>query len=68
MGAVKVLVSEAAFEQLWGVSELPFSNVPFWEWIVYGSAPLAGRSVVVAGVLEHLTKQQVADELVEGMA
>ena len=49
-------------------SGAPFSIMPFGEWTVSGSAPSPGRSVVVAGVLEHLTDEQVAVELVEGMA
>ena len=67
-GAVKALVSEAAFEQLRGASGTPFSVAPFGEWTVSGGAPSPGRSVVVAGVPEHLTEQQVAEELVEGTA
>ena len=65
-GAMKALVLPAAFEQLRGASGAPFSIAPFREWTVLGDAPSPGRSVVVAGVPEHLTGQQVADELVEG--
>ena len=66
MGAMKALVSEALFEQLWGMSGLPFSIVPFGEWTLSRSAPLLGRLVVIVGVSEHLTEQQVVEELVEG--
>ena len=67
-GTVKALVSPAAFEQLRGPSGAPFSVVPFSEWTVSGGAPSPGRSVVIAGVPEHLTDEQVAGELVEGTA
>ena len=67
-GAVKALVSPAAFEQLRSASGAPFSIAPFGEWTVSGGAPSPGRSAVVAGVPEHLTDEQVAGELVEGTA
>ena len=67
-GAVKALVSEAAFEKLRGASGAPFAVEPFGEWTVSGGVPSPGRSVVVAGVPEHLTEQQVAGEIVEGTA
>ena len=67
-GAVKALVSPAAFEQLWGASGVPFSVAPFGEWTISGGAPLPGRSAVVVGVPEHLTDEQVAGELIEGTA
>ena len=57
MGTMKALVSEAAFEQLWGMSGSAFSIMPFGEWPISRAAPLLGQSVVIAKVLEHLTKQ-----------
>ena len=66
-GTVKALVLPTAFEQLRGTSGAPFSIAPFGEWTISGGAPLPGRLVVVAGVPEHLTDEQVAGELVEGM-
>ena len=68
MRAVKALVLPAALEQLRGVSGAPFSIAPFREWTVSGGAPSLGRLVVVAGVPEHLTDEQVPGELVERMA
>ena len=67
-GAVKALVSPAAFEQLRGASGAQCSVAPFGEWTVSKGAPLPGRSAVVAGVPEHLNDEQVAGELVEGTA
>ena len=57
MGAMKAEVLEAAFKQLWGMSGSAFSIMPFGEWTISRVAPLLGQSVVVAKVLEHLTKQ-----------
>ena len=67
MGLVKAHVSEAAFEQLWGASGLAFTIVLFGEWNVSKGAPSLGESMVVTRVPEHLTEQQVVDELIEGM-
>ena len=57
-GTVKELVSEVAFEQLWGANGSPFLIAPFKNWTISGAAPFLGRSVVVAGIPEHLTEQK----------
>ena len=65
-GVVKALVLPAAFEQLRAASRAPFSVAPFGEWTVSGGASSPGWSMVVVGMPEHLTDEQVAAELVEG--
>lgn len=66
MGAVKVLFLEAVFEQMRGASGAPFSVALFREWTVFRGAPLLGQSVVVVGVPEHVTEQQVGMNLLRG--
>lgn len=42
MGAMKALVLEAVFEQLWGMSGSAFSVTPFVEWTISGGALFPG--------------------------
>ena len=65
-GTVKVLFSEAVFEQMRGASGAPFSVALFGEWTVFRGAPSLGQSVVVVGVPEHLTEQQVGMNSLRG--
>ena len=67
-GAMKVLLSAAAFESLKCSGTSSFPIEPFGDWHVSAVTPSPGKSAVIAGVPEHLTEQQVAMELVKGAA
>ena len=65
-GAFKVQLSTAAYDFLRTQGTKPFDVSPFGTWAIAGGATAPGSSMVVTGVPEDLSEQEVADGLAGG--